>query len=89
MTTKRQIEIFSAGCPTCDDVVTLVNQLACPSCEITVVDMHNTTGHDRATQLGVKALPAVAVNGALLDCCTNKGVDESTLRAAGIGTAIT
>lgn len=89
MTTKRQIEIFSAGCPTCDDVVTLVNQLACPSCEITVVDMHKTAGHDRATQLGVKTLPAVAVNGALLDCCTNKGVDEATLRNAGIGTAMT
>jgi glutaredoxin 3 len=31
MATKRTIEIFSAGCPACEEAVTLVNQLACPS----------------------------------------------------------
>jgi hypothetical protein len=29
--TTRKIEVFSAGCPLCEDAVKLVNSLACPS----------------------------------------------------------
>ena len=32
MSDERQIEVFSAGCAACDDVVVLVNSIACPSC---------------------------------------------------------
>ena len=39
MATKRQIEVFSAGCPVCQETVDLVNQIACPSCEVTILDM--------------------------------------------------
>ena len=39
MMTKRKIEVFSAGCGACDEAVALVNRLACPSCEVTVLDM--------------------------------------------------
>ena len=39
MTAKRKIEVFSAGCPACDETVKLVNQLACPSCDVSVLDM--------------------------------------------------
>ena len=38
MATKRTIEIFSAGCPACEETVTLVNRIACPSCDVTVLD---------------------------------------------------
>ena len=38
MATKRTIEIFSAGCSVCEDTVTLVKQMACPSCEVTILD---------------------------------------------------
>ena len=41
MATKRTIEIFSAGCPACEETITLVNRIACPSCDVTVLDMHN------------------------------------------------
>ncbi len=41
----------------------------------------------RAKDLGVRTVPAVAVDGKLLDCC-NGGVDEQTLRAAGVGSPI-
>jgi hypothetical protein len=30
MSTKRQIEIFSAGCPACEETVALVSRVACP-----------------------------------------------------------
>jgi len=39
MQNKRQIEIFSAGCPACEETIKLVNDVACPSCEIAVLDM--------------------------------------------------
>ena len=85
MSEKRQIEIFSAGCPVCRDTIDLVNRLACASCEISVLDMNDKQVANRAAQLGIKSIPAVAVNGTLADCCAGRGVDENTLRSAGIG----
>lgn len=39
MTAKRKVEVFSAGCPACADVVTLVQGLTCSSCEVDVLDI--------------------------------------------------
>jgi hypothetical protein len=85
MATKRTVEIFSAGCPACDDIVTLVHRVACPACEVTVLDMHNPEVARRAKSLGIQSVPAVVMNGQLADCCTGRGPDEATLRAAGLG----
>ncbi len=85
MATKRTIEIFSAGCPACEEMVTLVNQIACPSCEVTVLDMRQPDVARRAKSLGVRSVPAVVINGQLADCCAGRGPDEATLRAAGLG----
>ena len=85
MATKRTIEIFSAGCAVCDETVTLVKQIACPSCEVTVLDMRNPDVARRAKSLGVRSVPAVVINGQLADCCAGRGPDEATLRAAGLG----
>ena len=85
MSEKRQIEIFSAGCPVCQDTIDLVNRLACASCEISILDMNDKQVANRAAQLGIKSVPAVAVNGTLADCCAGRGVDENTLRSADIG----
>lgn len=85
MSSKRKIEIFSAGCPTCEEAVALVRRLACDSCEISVLDMHDPQVADRAKEMGVHSVPAVAVDGKLADCCAGRGVDEAALRAVGIG----
>lgn len=85
MATKRTIEIFSAGCPACEETVALVKRAVCPSCDVTVLDMHTPEVARRAKSLGIRSLPAVVINGALADCCTGRGVDEATLRAAGLG----
>lgn len=82
---KRKIEIFSAGCPACDEAILVVNNLACPSCEVEVVDMHQPAAVARAERYGISSVPAVVVDGKLADCCTGRGVDEGTLRAAGVG----
>ncbi len=85
MATKRTIEIFSAGCPACEETATLVNRIACPSCDVTVLDMHNPEVARRAKSLGIRSVPAVVINGMLADCCAGPGVEEATLRAAGLG----
>jgi glutaredoxin 3 len=85
MNSTRVIEIFSAGCPACEETVTLVNRIACPSCEVTVLDMHDPEVARRAKSLGIRSVPAVVMNGTLADCCAGRGVDEATLRAAGLG----
>lgn len=85
MSTNRQIEIFSAGCPLCQDTIDLVNRLACVSCEVTVLELRRDDVVRRAKQLGVRSVPAVAINGTVVDCCVGRGPDESTLRAAGLG----
>jgi len=83
--TARKIEVFSAGCPLCRDTVELVTRLSCPSCGVTVVDMQDSKGAARARELGVKSVPAVAVNGKLADCCAGRGPDEAALCRAGLG----
>lgn len=82
---KRKIEIFSAGCPACDETVKLVNSLTCPSCEVTVLNMHDSVVAQRAAELGIKSVPAVVVDGKLSACCVGRGVNADTLKAAGIG----
>ncbi|MCA1591802.1 MAG: thioredoxin family protein [Acidobacteria bacterium] len=82
---KRKIEIFSAGCPACEETIQMVNSIACPSCEVEVLDMHQPDVATRARQYGVRSVPAVVVDGKLADCCAGRGVDETMLKAAGVG----
>jgi len=89
MTTKRNIEIFSAGCPACETTITRIRELACPSCEITVLDMNEADVAARARSLGIASVPAVVIDGKPADCCTGRGPDEQVLKAAGLGTPLT
>ena len=45
---KRQVEVFSAGCPVCEPVVQLVHEMAGPDCEVTIHDLRHrfTCGDD-------------------------------------------
>ncbi|VAX15914.1 hypothetical protein MNBD_NITROSPINAE02-1286 [hydrothermal vent metagenome] len=88
MTDKRKIEVFSAGCPVCENSVELVKSLSCPSCEVTVLDMNNEEVATRAKSLGVGSVPAVVIDGELASCCDGRGPDAATLKAAGLGQAI-
>jgi glutaredoxin len=87
MNTTRTIEIFSAGCPACYDTVEMVNRVACPSCEVSVLDMNDAAVSQRARDLGIRSVPAVVIDGQLADCCAGRGPEEETLRAAGLGQA--
>ena len=85
MTIKRKVEVFSAGCPACQATIDLVNRLACNSCEVSILDMNDINVAKRARDLGVRSVPAVAINGQLASCCSGSGVAEQALRAGGIG----
>lgn len=86
---KRKVEVFTAGCPVCEPTVELVKNTACRSCEVIVYDLNKGCDtmecRDKAEKYGVTKLPAVAVNGKLLDCCKGGGISEDALKMAGIG----
>lgn len=84
---KRKIEIFSAGCGVCQDVVDQVIAAACPSCDVSVVPMTDMKQAARAKALGVRSLPAVVIDGKLASCCSGRGIDLDVLRRAGLGRA--
>jgi len=85
MTTKRMIEVFTAGCGLCDETVKLVQSIACTSCDIEVLDMHDAAIAAKAQSYGIRRVPSVVVDGRLADCCAARGPDEALLWAAGIG----
>ena len=85
MAAKRKIEIFSAGCPVCEDTIALVNGIACPSCEVEILDMRRPEVAAKARHYGIRSVPAVVIDGQPADCCAGRGVEEASLRAAGVG----
>ncbi len=68
----RKIEVFSAGCPVCDEAIEMVRLNACPSCEVTILDMKDSEVAKRAKELGVRSMPAVAIDGKLAGCCAGR-----------------
>lgn len=88
MANKRKIEVFSAGCAACTEVIEMIKRAACASCEVIVHDMKSIDVAKRAKVLGVRTVPAVVIDGKLASCCTGRGVDEAVLRAAGLGRPI-
>ena len=81
MTTQKNIEVFSAGCPLCDDALALVENAAA-SHAVDVRDLREEQVAARARALGIRTVPAVVIDGELLDCCAGRGVSEQTLREA-------
>src|SRR5262252_4572909 len=65
MATKGKVEVFSAGCTTCKEAVETVKRAACSSCEVIVLDMNDSGAAKRAKALGVRSVPAVAIDGKL------------------------
>jgi hypothetical protein len=86
---KRKVEIFTAGCPVCEPVVEQVKSMVCRSCEVIVYNLSETNAHsqylEKVKKYNINSLPAVAVDGQLLACCSNRGVSIEELQLAGIG----
>ena len=86
---KRKIELFTAGCTVCEPVVEMVKSMACSSCEVIIYNLAEPCDTkeclEKVKSYGIKALPAIAVNGKMLACCQNKGISVDELKNAGIG----
>jgi hypothetical protein len=87
---KRKIEVFTAGCPLCDGTVQMVKDLTCDNCDVTVYDLNKGCATNecrtKAAEYGIVRVPAVVVDGTLVDCCKNQQqITREALIAAGIG----
>lgn len=91
VTTKRRVEVFTAGCPICHPTIELVKSLVCSGCDLQIYDLREDCAtdecRDKARRYRITAVPAVAVNGVLLDCCRPVPITADRLKAAGIGQA--
>ncbi len=85
MVAKRQIEVFSAGCAVCEDTIARIREFACSNCEVVALDMREADVVARAKTLGVRSVPAVAVDDRLAACCGDRGIDMDRLRELGLG----
>src|SRR3989442_198160 len=69
VTVKRRVEVFTAGCPVCTEVVGLVRAIACPSCEVRVYGLRDGCATNecrgKATRYGLTAVHAVALSVAI------------------------
>ena len=84
----RKIEIYSAGCHVCNETIEIVKSMACDSCDIEVLDMHDKKIAKNAEILSIQSLPTVVVKGRIVGCCKNRGIDLDSLRKAGIGKSL-
>jgi hypothetical protein len=84
-TPMRKVEVFSSGSCCGERLVTAIRAAACPSCEVRVLNVTAAEVAERAKQLGVQSVPAVAINGELVCSAGECGPDLAKLRAAGLG----
>ncbi len=57
----------------------MINELACPNCDVTIYNLNKNEGVNEAKAYGVTALPTVAVNGELLECCKRGPITKDFL----------
>ena len=82
---KTKNRSVQRGMPRVRGTIELVNRVACPSCDISVLDMNQAAVAQRAKELGIRSVPAVVIDDKVADCCAGRGPQEAALRAAGLG----
>jgi glutaredoxin len=88
---KRSVEVFTSGCYLCEETVSLVNELACPSCEVKVYNLAQPCQSkeciDKAKAYGITSVPTVVIDGKIAECCQGGKPDKEALKRAGLGQA--
>ena len=77
---KRKVEIFSAGCALCEEVIDVVRQEVGSSSEVIVRNMMDARTLARAEELGIRSVPAVVIDGKLASNAGG-GVDIQALKS--------
>ena len=78
MVKRKQIQLYSAGCPTCRNAEAMIRRVAGNDHDLEVLNMHQSRVAAQADRLGVRSVPALVVDGQLW----GGGVDELLLRRA-------
>ena len=66
---KRKIEVFVSMCQICFHGIDLVNDLAGPDDEVTILDVERSIVADRARELDILSIPCVVLDGEVGGCC--------------------
>ncbi|MBS4023224.1 MAG: thioredoxin family protein [Dethiobacter sp.] len=85
---KRKVEVFTAGCPLCEETVRMVRELVCECCELEIIDLNKGCRSclGKASSYGIHHVPAVVVDGKLVEGSSEqKPITREALIAAGIG----
>ncbi len=89
MVQMRRVEVFTAGCPLCEETIRLVKGLSCPSCEVIIHDLRpgfaTEEAMERARRYRINSVPTVVVEGSIAPCCLREGPSPEKLRSMGIG----
>ncbi|GAW92659.1 glutaredoxin [Calderihabitans maritimus] len=89
MANKRVVEVFTAGCFICENAIKEIKALASSNCEVRIYDLNKRCDTnecvEKAKQYDIKSVPAVAIDGKLVNCCNTRGIDVEILKKAGLG----
>lgn len=80
---KRRVEVFTGGCPCCDEAADLVQRDASANCDVEFLDIRLSHAQEKARLYGIRNLPAIIVDGKVAPCCES-GIDEASLRLCGV-----
>jgi glutaredoxin len=79
MDSKRKVEVFSAGCALCQEVIDVVKREVSSS-QVIVHNMMDARSLARAEELGIRSVPAVVIDGKLASNAGG-GVDIQALKS--------
>lgn len=83
---KRKIEIFTAGCPVCDEQLEIIKKEACPDCEIVVSNINtDKEALEKSRSYKIRSVPSVVIDGVLAGCCSSSGINIEELKSLGLG----
>ena len=80
VSSKRKVEVFSAGCALCEEVIDTVRREAGSSSEVIVRKMIDARVLARAEKFGIRSVPAVVIDGKLASNAGG-GVDIQALKS--------
>ncbi len=79
---KNRIEIFTAGCPLCDETVKEIENNFSEN-EINIYNLNESRKvGEKSKSYGINKIPAVVVNGNLLNCCKSDKVNIKEIKDA-------
>ncbi len=84
-TNLLDVQVFSAGCPLCDDAVETVHRVSAGVDSISVLDLNQPPVAEQARALAIARAPAVVIDGMVASCCGQESISEKALREAGVG----